>query len=79
MNRIVLKEEVLDRMKSDEELRKLVAGALNISVNSLPRLLYGNDPKLTQAAPLKVLREYLGLEQDKDLLEEIQISKKQIA
>lgn len=74
MNRIVLKEEILEKINNDKELKEKVAGALGISVHSLYRLLYANDPKLTQAAVLKVLREDLGVEQDKDLLAEIQIS-----
>lgn len=74
MNQIVLREEILDKIKSDEVLKQTIADALNISIKSMPRLLYGNDRKLTQAVVLKVLRGYLRVKQDKDLLAEIQIS-----
>jgi hypothetical protein len=74
MTTIVLKDEILEKIKSDEVLRGIVADALGISISSMPRLLYGNDMKLTTAAVLKVLRDYLGVKQDKSLLSEIQIS-----
>lgn len=74
MNQIVLNEEILDKIKSDPTLKEKVATALGISVNSMPRLLYGNDPKLTQAAPLKVLKEYLKIKNDKQLFAQRQIS-----
>lgn len=75
MNRIVLQDWVLDelRVTANEALRQKVAFALDISAKSVPRLLYGNDRKLTQAAVLKVLRQELKAK-DKDLLQEIQIS-----
>lgn len=73
MNRIVLKAEIVDKIKSDPKLLKKVADSLGISERSMPRLLYGNDRKLTTAGALKVLREYLGFTEDKPLLSEIQI------
>lgn len=73
MNRIVLKEEILEEIKSDEALKEKVANAIGISKYSMPRLIYGNDKKLTQAAVLKVLREHLKLK-DKDLIAEILIT-----
>lgn len=74
MNQIVLKEEYLDKIKTDEGLKKKVADVLGVSIKSMPRILYGNDKKLTQAIVLKVLREHCGVKQDKNLLVEIQIS-----
>lgn len=73
MNRIVLKAEIVDKIKSDPELLKKVADTLGVSEKSLPRLLYGNDLKLTSAGVLKVLRESLGLTKDSSLLSELQI------
>lgn len=73
MNRIVLKSEIVDKIKNDSKLLKKVAAALGISDKSMPRLLYGNDRKLTTAGVLKVLREYLGISNDKELLSEIQM------
>ena len=74
MEKIVLKEDILDKIKSDEVLRGLVADAIGISITSMPRLLYGNDQKLTTASVLKVLRGYLKKSKDKELLSELQIS-----
>lgn len=74
MTTIVLKEEILEKIKSDKILRAKVAEALGYHITSMPKLLYGNDKKLTQAVVLKVLREYLGVRNDRKLLSEIQIS-----
>lgn len=71
MNRIVLKQEIVEKIKSDPKLLKKIADALGISERSMPRLLYGNDRKLTTAGVLKVLREHFGLDNDKELLSEL--------
>lgn len=72
--KIVLNQETLDRINTDRKLKSLVADALDMSVNSLYRLVYANDPKLTQAKVMMVLREYLKVKKDTDLLVEIQIT-----
>lgn len=72
MEKIILKQEILDKIKKDPILFGRVAKALEIIPISLPRLLYSIEPvKLTQANVLKVLREYLGV-QDNELLEVMQ-------
>ncbi len=73
MNQIVLKGDILDKIKAHEELAKQIASYLGITVRSLERLIYGNDAKLTQAGVLKILRDFLGIAQDKQLLAEIEI------
>lgn len=73
MNRIVLKQEIVEKIKCNPKLLKKVADALGISERSMPRLLYGNDRKLTTAGVLKVLRQNLGVTQDNELLSELQI------
>lgn len=73
MNRIVLKNEIVEKIKSDPVLLKKVADSLGISDKSMPRLLYGNDQKLTTAGVLRILREYLGITKDNQLLSELQI------
>ena len=75
VERLVLKQEVLDRIKNDPELYGAVAKAIGpdgVSPLSLPKLLYANDPKLTQATVLRILRERLGVEQDNELLVVVQ-------
>lgn len=72
MERSVLKGDIIQSIKDDAILYGKVAEVLDISPMSLPRLLYSNDVKLTQADVLKTIREHQGLEQDTDLLTEKQ-------
>lgn len=72
MGQIVLKQEIVDKIKTDAELFGKVATVLDISPLSLPRLLYANDIKLTQAGVLRILCEHLGEIQDSNLLTEMQ-------
>lgn len=76
MAQLVLKNEIVDKIQNDGVLFGKVAMAVDIKPVSLPRLLYNNDVKLTQASVLMVLREHLGVEQDTDLLEEMQETEK---
>lgn len=73
MNKIVLKQEYVDKIRTDENLSKKVADSLGISKNSLPRLLYGNDPRLTQACVLRILKSHLKINKDNQLLAELQM------
>ena len=73
MKKIVLKSEIVDKIKSDAALNKKIADSLGISERSMPRLLYGNDPKLTQACVLRILKSYLKINKDNQLLAEIQM------
>jgi hypothetical protein len=73
MKKIVLKSEIVDKIKSDASLNKKIAESLGISERSMPRLLYGNDPKLTQACVLRVLKSHLKINKDNQLLAEIQM------
>jgi hypothetical protein len=73
MKKIVLKSEIVDKIKSDANLNKKIADSLGISERSMPRLLYGNDPKLTQACVLRILKSHLKINKDNQLLAEIQM------
>lgn len=73
MERIVLKSEILDKIKADPALNKKIADSLEISEKSMPRLLYGNDPKLTQACVLRILKSHLKINKENQLLAEIQM------
>jgi hypothetical protein len=67
MKRLVLKENIIEKIKRDQELNGIVAKSIDASTLTMPRLLKSNHPKLTQASALMVIREYLGV-QDKDIL-----------
>jgi hypothetical protein len=73
MKKIVLKSEIVDKIKSDANLNKKIADSLGISERSMPRLLYGNDPKLTQACVLRILKSHLKINKENQLLAEIQM------
>lgn len=66
----VLKQEVLAAIKSDSILYGKIGGELNMSPASLPRLIYDNDKRLTQAGVLKILSKHLGKKQS-ELIETI--------
>lgn len=68
MEKLVLKQSVVDKIKEDSVLFGQVANALYIKPISLYSVLAQNNIKLTQAGVMMVLREYLG-EQDSELLE----------
>lgn len=72
MARIAIRSEVIEKIKSDIVLRTKIALALGVKIESLTRLIYGNDSKLTQVDVLKIIREHLDL-QDADILGEMQI------
>ena len=73
MDRIVLKSEIVDKIKSNPDLLKNIADGLGISPNSMPRLLYGNDPKLTQAIVVRILKAHLKIKRDRDLFSEMKM------
>jgi hypothetical protein len=70
MKRLGLKENIVEKIKKDQELNGIVAKSISASTLTMPRLLKTNHPKLTQAGALMAIREYLGV-QDKDILCEI--------
>jgi hypothetical protein len=67
---LVLKSGIVEKIKTVPKLYGDVADALNITPMSLPRLLYENSPKLTQASVLRVIKNHLGELEDSELLEE---------
>lgn len=72
MGKLVLKKEILDKVKKDPVLYGRVAESVGVSAFSLPGLIYNNSQKLTQAYVLNTIREHLNLPQDTELLEEMQ-------
>lgn len=73
MDRLILKQEVLEAIKKDGLLYGKVAVALDRTPGSLRKILADNDEKLTQAGVLRILREHLGVAQDNELLTEMQV------
>jgi hypothetical protein len=59
MENIGLSEKALKAIKDNAELYGKVSKVLDVAPISLPRLLYSNDPRLTQAIILKLLRKEL--------------------
>lgn len=78
MDRLILKQEIVDTIKKDGLLYGKVAAALDRTPGSLRKILVDNDEKLTQAGVLRILREHLGIKKDMELLEELQIPKKRL-
>ncbi len=79
MDRLILKQEVVDEINKDAELYGKVAKAMGIGAPSLRPVLKSNHVNLTRASVLQVLRNHLGVAQDSDLLEPVQESKKPVA
>ena len=72
MEREVLKQGILDKIKSDSMLYGKVGAELKISPASLPRLIYDKDNRLTQRGVLRILSEHLKIKNQNDLLEMIE-------
>lgn len=71
MDRLILKQEIVDTIKSDQLLYGKVAYILNIGAPSLRAVLKAKHEKLTQAAVLRIIREHLGIKKDSELLEPV--------
>jgi hypothetical protein len=71
MENIILKQDIVDKIKTDPILFGQVSQALDIKPISLYNVLAQNHIKLTQAGVMIVLREYLGV-QDSELLSTLQ-------
>lgn len=74
MENIVLKAEILEKIRGNATLFGLVSDALKVGPLSLPRLLRENDPRLTQANVLNILSIHLDVQDTADLLETQAIS-----
>lgn len=68
MAQLILQPWVIDAIKANATLYGKVAESLRIAPASLPRLLYRNDERLTQATVLAILRSELDCK-DNELLE----------
>jgi hypothetical protein len=66
---LILKKDIIDKITADGALFGKIANALDVAPVSLPRILYKNDQKLTQATVLRIIKEHLEMD-DSELLEE---------
>lgn len=72
MELLILKQEIVDKVKEDQILYGKVAKALGIGAPSLIYLLRVNSTKLTQASVMMVLKDHLNIKKDSELLTEMQ-------
>jgi len=70
MENIVLKKEIVEMIQNDPIFFGKMAQHLGVKPVTLPRILYANHKKLTQAGTLRFLSKLLKKDQ-KDLLETI--------
>lgn len=73
MAKLVLKEQIVDQIKSDQVLFGKVAAAMGLTVRTMFDLLpKANAPeRLATATVLQVLRDHLKITQDSELLEDV--------
>lgn len=71
MEREVLKQDILNKIKSDSMLYGKIGAELKMSPTSLPKLIYDKDNRLTQRGVLRILCEHLNIINQDDLLETI--------
>ena len=72
MAKLVLKQEILEKVKTDPVLFGEVMEELDTTPSYGLQLLKNNSIKLTQAGVLQIIKDYLKVPQDMDLLEEMQ-------
>jgi hypothetical protein len=68
MEQLILKQSAVEAIRKNPILYAQVASVLGLSCYSLPRILLINDPRLTQATILKLLKNHLKVAKDSDLL-----------
>ncbi|HXS59008.1 MAG TPA: hypothetical protein VN726_22950 [Hanamia sp.] len=71
MERFLLKQEYVDKIKNDQILYGQIAYLIGVTILSMRAVLNENSPKLTQASALRHLKNYWGIENESELLEVI--------
>ena len=70
MERLVLKKEVLDKIKRDHLLYGKIATLIGLkNINSMNRIMNANDSRLTEASVLTLLKNDLGYSSFEEMLE----------
>lgn len=75
MAQLVLKTEILDKVRKDPMLFGKVGSCLGLSVRRLMDISYKHDPRLTQASVMQILKAHLKISDDNELLTEKQLEK----
>jgi hypothetical protein len=70
MEKIVLKQGIVDKLLNDPIYFGKMAQHLGVKPVTLPRILYANHERLTQAGTLRFLSKLFKI-QEKDLLETV--------
>jgi hypothetical protein len=73
MTALVLREDILEKCKTLPTLFGDVAATLDTTPSYALALMKKNDPKLTQASVLRVIKNHLGELEDRELLEEKEV------
>lgn len=68
MERLLLKSEIIGTIKTDPVLFGAIAEVLGKSVFTLITILRNNDPVLTQASVLRIIKKRLNVFKDSALL-----------
>lgn len=63
-NVVVLSDRVRNLLRSNTNIKQLIADAIGVDYFTVHRWIKKNDPKITQAAGMKVIREQTGLTDD---------------
>lgn len=71
MRQLVLQENILEKIKATPFLLAKIATVLKISTAYLLRLIRENDPRLTQASVLELIKTHLELPMNKILEKEV--------
>lgn len=66
---MILKENILKEIDTPRN-RMLIALKMNVTENAIRQYIHRNDEKLTQYAPLQVIKEITGVKNEAELLTE---------
>lgn len=72
MAKFGLRPEIIEKIKTDPVLFGKVMEQIETTPTYGLQLLYNNNVKLTQAGVLQILKDYLKVSKDSDLLEKLQ-------
>ena len=68
-----IKQDVIDKIKENRGLRKILLSLLGVSRTTLWKYLEENDDNLTKASPLKAIADHYNLTTD-EILDEATIA-----
>jgi hypothetical protein len=71
MNTQILKEKYKNAIWGDQVLKGLVAGANGRTTHTIERWIKDNDPRLTTATTLEVVKNFYSISEKEKLTEEL--------